>query len=127
MILLDSSIIIEFLRAKRQHALARLDPLNLGLISLVRVEVLHGARDPAQFLAIQKTFSSFLPVVVEDGSWRLAEEMAFQLRSKGITLSLVDVVLAATAMETDSALWTLDRDFEQISKRFPSLRIHHPS
>ncbi|MGH7812490.1 MAG: PIN domain-containing protein [Candidatus Binataceae bacterium] len=44
-------------------------------------------------------------------------------RERGITLSTVDAILAALAIEYQAALFTLDKDFERLA--FSGLRLHY--
>lgn len=47
-----------------------------------------------------------------------------QARGKGVTVSTVDALVAALAIENDAALFTLDNDFNRLG--LTALRLHWP-
>ena len=49
-------------------------------------------------------------------------ELSAQLRRKGLTLPLSDLIIAVTAIEKDSAVFTLDPHF----KKVPNLKLYAP-
>ena len=125
LILVDSSVWIDYLNARRGLAGDELDRLiqegaPLVLTGLVVTEVLQGLRrdhlSVARGLALWPLIEpeGFALYVGAAGLYRAA-------RQRGITLSTVDVVLAALAIEHDADLFTTDSDFEGL--RFAGLKL----
>jgi len=125
--LVDSSVWIDFFSSApgpAGHELKRLiagaEPLALA--GVIVTEVLQGLRrDVAQ-------------VEHQLALWHLVEPEGFETyrnaaflfrvaRSRGVSLTTVDALIAALALENGAVLFTLDRDFARIAG-FTGLRIH---
>ena len=120
MILVDSSVWIDFFNGRDVAAVSRLADLledgsaPLGMADLVLFEVLRGFREEQDFHAARRTLAA-LPVVDiggEDEALRAAQHYR-ALRAQGYTVrSPVDVLLASYCIEHDYALLHSDRDFD---------------
>ena len=120
MILVDSSVWIDFFNGRDVAAVSRLADLledgsaPLGMADLVLFEVLRGFREEQDFHAARRTLAA-LPVVEiggEDEALRAAQHYR-ALRAQGYTVrSPVDVLLASYCIEHDYALLHSDRDFD---------------
>lgn len=122
MILIDSSVWIDFFNGRDLAAVRRLvDLLEDGsapvvMADLVLFEVLRGFREEKDFHAARRTLAA-LPVV-EIGGEALAQRAAEHyraLRAQGRTVrSPIDVLLASYCIENDCALLHSDRDFDAL-------------
>jgi predicted nucleic acid-binding protein len=56
-------------------------------------------------------------------AWTLAGELAHELRPRGETVPLLDVLIAVAAMRSGVSLWTRDLDFERIAGVVPDLEL----
>jgi predicted nucleic acid-binding protein len=120
MILVDSSVWIDFFNGRDVAAVSRLTDLledggaPLGMADLVLFEVLRGFREEQDFHAARRTLAA-LPVVQiggEDEALRAAQHYR-ALRAQGYTVrSPIDVLLASFCIEHDHALLHSDRDFD---------------
>ena len=120
MILVDSSVWIDFFNGREGGAVERLVELledgaaALAMADLVLFEVLRGFRHQQDFLAARRTLGA-LPVL-DIGGERNAVNAAEHyriLRGHGVTVrSPVDVLLASYCIEHDHALLHNDRDFD---------------
>ena len=92
----------------------------LVLTGLVVTEVLQGLKRDVGVVA---RLLAHWPLIEPGGfaAYEAAADIFRQARSRGVTLTTVDAVLAALALEYDAALFTLDRDFERLA--FTGLRI----
>jgi len=54
--------------------------------------------------------------------WGKAGELSSSLRRKGTTIPLMDLIIAARALEHDTEVFTTDPHFEKI----PGLKLHCP-
>ncbi len=122
MILVDSSVWIDFFNGRSGEAVDRLSHLlqdgsaPLAVPDLVLFEVLRGFRHEQDFQAARRSLA-VLPVVEiggEDSALRAAHHSR-ALRAAGVTVhSPVDVLLASYCIEHDHALLHADRDFDAI-------------
>ena len=118
MILVDSSVWIDYLGDVRNPASDRLDNLlgrvALGVPDLVLTEVLQGIRSPSGFERTRQLMLTF-PVVTVGGvevAIRAAENYR-TLRSLGVTIrKTVDTLIATRCLMDGHALLHSDRDFE---------------
>lgn len=66
-----------------------------------------------------------LPFVdLDREAWTRAGELAYELRAQGETTPLLDLLIAVSAVRSDSELWTRDRDFLRVRKALPELRLY---
>lgn len=120
MILVDSSVWIDFFNGRAGDAVKRLADLladgsaPLGMPDLVLFEVLRGFRHEQDFQAARRTLAA-LPVVEIGGQDDVlhAAQHYRALRAGGFTVrSPIDVLLASYCIEHDHALLHADRDFD---------------
>ena len=125
MILVDTSVWIDFLNSAGSAAgdeLERLIDRNAPLVlaGLVVTEVLQGLkRDLEQVTKLLVRW----PLIEPRGfaTYEAAAAIFRQSRVRGLTLSTVDALLAALALENNAALFTLDQDFQRLAV---GLRLH---
>lgn len=127
MILVDTSVWIQALRHRESdeaRELSRLlDDDLVALAAPVRIEILSGAsrRD----LPTLERLLSALPVLYPDRStWKLAASWVDTAARRGERFGLADLLIGAQATESDSSIWSLDRDFERLAK-LALVRLHH--
>jgi predicted nucleic acid-binding protein len=118
MILVDSSVWIDYFNGRRTPAADRLDgllgrePVVAG--DLILVEVLRGFVREADY-RIARKFMASLPVVevLVPGRVALAVEHYRALRRRGITVAkTIDNLIATYCIDTGTALLHSDADFE---------------
>lgn len=129
MVLVDSSAWIEGFRPKgRIEVKSALEGL-LGeqkalWCSPVRLEVLGGARsDEKQKLA--RHFQSLPYRKCTEEDWDRSVALAWKLRSQGLNLPWMDILIAAIAVHDRLRLFTLDKHFELIAQFVP-LHLYRP-
>jgi predicted nucleic acid-binding protein len=126
LILVDTSVWVDFLNSARSPAgdeLERLIGANAPLVvtGLVVTEVLQGLKrdvNPVGDLLAR------WPLIEPTGfaTYEAAAAIFRQARGRGVSLSTVDAVLAALALENDALLFSLDQDFERLT--FTGLELH---
>jgi predicted nucleic acid-binding protein len=109
MIVLDSSVMIDHLRAKEPalRALATANENGERLVCSVvtKVEVLAGMR-PSEEPETRKGFAAVEWIVVDDSIAETAGQLANRyFRSHG-AIDPVDYIIAATAIQLNGILWT---------------------
>jgi predicted nucleic acid-binding protein len=93
------------------------------LPGFVRQEVLSGIKVPAQFEKLRAILRSFPDISLQIADYEAAAESSNACRSKGVTVSVVDALIAAVAIERGWSVFTLDSDFERLSRILP-LKLH---
>lgn len=127
MILVDSSVWIDFFSSSPGRAGKELRRIieeaePFALTGVVVAEVLQGlTRDESrveEYLAMWELLgpSGFSTYREAAAIFRLA-------RSKGITLTTIDTLIAAVAIEHDASLFSLDKDFSRVARITP-LRLY---
>ncbi|MBZ0248594.1 MAG: PIN domain nuclease [Burkholderiales bacterium] len=118
MILVDSSVWIDYFRgvatpqAERLDALLGKEPLAVG--DLIVTEVLQGFASDRDFERARRLLATL--VLVEIGGERIAVQAARNfraLRNRGVTMrKTIDTLIATRCMEGRLALLYSDRDFD---------------
>ena len=131
MILVDTSVWIDFVRGRATDAVARLrELLDRGiaacLTSMIYQEILQGAdsekafRDFCVFFSGQRFLHPVDPVTSHENAARLY----FECRRKGLSIrSTNDCLIAQIAIEQGVSLLHDDRDFESIARVAPALKL----
>ena len=123
MILVDTSVWVEYLRATGSTAAVRLRHLldgELGQIAMcepVAMEILAGAAD-AHLAKLERLVNGLPSLRVEDAvDFRVAAQMYRAARRSGHTIrSINDCLIAAVAMRHGAQLMHRDADFEIIAQ-----------
>ena len=127
MILVDTSVLVPFLRGRQTEA-ARLlagaiaDDVEVFLSPIIVQEVLQGARDDREWRALDVYLSSQAIVHPADGLavHRQAARIYYDCRRRGLTVrSTIDCFIAQLALDHDIALLHDDRDYEAIRRVRP--------
>ncbi len=128
MILVDSSVWIDYFKGTITAQTARLDallgnePLTIGDLTLT--EVLQGFHDDRDFNQARRMLTAL--TVVELGGQDIAIQAAKNfriLRRKGVTVrKTIDTVIATRCIESGYELLHNDRDFDPFSK-YLGLRV----
>lgn len=118
MIVVDSSVWIDFFNGASTPEVERLDgllgvtPLAIG--DLILVEVMQGFRTERDVATARQLFRSLalLPMLGGNNGWKAAEHYR-QLRRKGITVrKTIDGIIATACIEANLPLLFSDRDFQ---------------
>jgi predicted nucleic acid-binding protein len=129
MILIDSSIWIDWLSTRDTPGTQKLDalldtPITLFICDRILQEVLQGVRDDPRAREINKQLDVF--ECLDTGGVELARtsaELFRGFRKKGVTVrGSIDVLIAALCIEHKLSLLHNDRDFDVIAKH-SALRV----
>jgi hypothetical protein len=116
-ILVDTSVWVEFFRGIKSENTARLiseiEHGNVIACSFVFAELMQGARDEAEVKRVSDVMQ-WLPSADERDVAVEAGRLSFQhkLYSKGV--GLLDAVILAAALRGRHELWTLDKRLEEV-------------
>jgi predicted nucleic acid-binding protein len=120
LILVDSSVWIDFFsplpaRAGKElrRMIAHAEPFAIA--GVIVAEILQGlTRDVSQIERYLEMWDILEPRGFS--TYREAAAIFRLARSKGISLSTIDTLIAAIAMEHGTAVFTLDKDFSRIAR-----------
>ncbi|MGD0918891.1 MAG: PIN domain-containing protein [Thermodesulfobacteriota bacterium] len=102
-----------------------LDEDRVAIAGPIFVELFQGARDIEEKQNIRDYAKGLHWLHVTDEHWYKSAELTFQLRRKGITSSIIDVLIAILAMDYQCTLLHKDSDFDHIARN--SSLICYPS
>ncbi len=128
MILVDTSVWIDWLHAGSRPATALLDRLidEVDIVStpVVLQELLQGARGPEHLLELRAHFAQLPQLLPTPGTYAEAGALYARCRWSGITVrSPHDCLIARIAIEGAVPLLQDDRDFGLIARVEPLLRL----
>lgn len=117
MILVDSSVWIAAWRGADDQVVATLSQLveseAAAINPLIRVELLQGAKDAGHQRALQ-TLITPIPILPLEDIWEDVPRYALRWRSRGVTITTIDAIIATQSIATRHALWSLDKVFTRI-------------
>ena len=124
MILVDTSVLIEYLRGKENKNAKRfqlvLDSgIPYGINSFIYQELLQGVRTEDEFTLLKQYLDTqrFYRLRDERESFAQAARIYFDCRRKGIALtSTIDCLIAQTAIDNELFLLHNDSDFDRIAE-----------
>jgi predicted nucleic acid-binding protein len=113
----------EALGAADAETVARLTELlredRVVMLGPIRQELLSGLRIPETFETLRLRLEAFIDVPLERDDHVEAARAFNACRAEGINGSAIDLLLAATAIRHDWAVFTTDRDFEYYARVLP--------
>lgn len=120
MILVDSSVWVDFFSSAPGHAGAELRRMidesePFALTGVVVAEVLQGLTRDAKPIEL---FLAQCDMLEPRGfeTYRQAAAIYRAARARGISLTTIDTLIAAVALEHGAAVFTLDEDFSRIAR-----------
>ena len=128
MILVDSSVWIEYYRAKGDARYKRwvaeaIRQDQAAVNAVVAAEILTFTRDRGQYETVAADFSAFHWTAVDRTVGLRASDLGFRLRRNGVTVPATDLLIFASALEAGAELMHHDGHFASIAKLAPlSLR-----
>jgi predicted nucleic acid-binding protein len=120
--LVDSSFYIDRLRAGEdplEELAAFADDWDILTCGVVRAEVLRGVKHKSAHRHMREAMDCMLYVPTSAGVWHRVEQLAWELDRQGKFMQITDLIIAASALESDAVVVTLDSDF----RRVPGLQI----
>ena len=122
MILVDTSVWIDFFAGRDQPQVAALERLiladeNLALCGIILTEILQGITDDAAFRRVRRYLNPLVMLPMSDTVFVEAANIYRKLRKKGITIRKSnDCIIAATALDHRCELLHNDKDFAPIAE-----------
>jgi len=125
-IVVDTSVWIDFFNRPHSPVTLHLQSLlrnrQVVLVGMVLAEILQGIKNPEEARRVRESLDRLPFLETTRAKWQKAGELSAQLRRKGLTLPLSDLIIAATALQEEVAVFTLDPHF----KKVPTLKLYIP-
>ena len=131
MILVDTTVLINYLKGVENKKVKLFENvikrrLPYGISSYTYLELLQGARDEKEYAELKKYLSTqliYFPAE-ETGTYEEAARLYYELRRQGVTpRSMIDVLIALTALNNELLLLHDDRDFDMFAGKISDLKI----
>jgi predicted nucleic acid-binding protein len=132
MILVDTSVLIDFFKGDDNEAVSLFDEIlkkkiPYGINEFIYQEVLQGTKSIVEYKKLKNYLDTVAFYYLLHGreSYAKAALMNFTCRRSGITVrSTIDILIAETAIENNIFLFHKDSDFDNIAKVVPDLKIY---
>jgi predicted nucleic acid-binding protein len=82
---------------------------------VVLTELLVGSRSDADYARNERQIGQLPSLPITTGTWRDTGRLGYELRRKGISVRLPDLLIAASALEHGATLMHADPDFDRIA------------
>jgi predicted nucleic acid-binding protein len=83
------------------------------VIGLIRQELLCGIKNPAQFARLKEILRSFPDEAIDTFDYEDAAAAGNQCRSRGLAVSVSDMLICAVARSRDWTVFSTDPDFKR--------------
>lgn len=114
----DTCVWIDFLRNRDTTLTQQLEQALLQgevyTCGVVLYELLQGIRTPGEEQQVRLAFDALVMCEAMAKTWVAAAGISSDLRSRGITLPMSDIIIAAVALEHGLTVMTVDQHFQQI-------------
>ncbi len=120
--LVDTSAWVDFFGAERS-AVARVGELLDGgaavICGPILAELLSGTRTSGEYARLRDLAEGLERLPDPEDAWTRVAEYRFALARGGFLVGLIDLLIAATALDAGLTLLTRDRDFQRIRTVVP--------
>ena len=122
-VIVDTSILIDFLKNKAPYAAevaTLITSKRIRTTGVIMAELLQGARTATEEAYVVELLEGIPSIEVTSALWMNAGRLSCSLRRKGMTLPLSDIAIAVLSIEHNLSIFTLDGHFTQI----PGVKLH---
>ena len=123
MILADTTIVVDWLRAPTPRLLQIIQSHQAAICGVTLAEAYAGARTPQDFFDIDNALTVFANISIPDAIWPKLGRNLSALGAKGLTVPLSDALIAAVAIEGDLEVWQHDHHFPDMQKVLSQLKL----
>jgi len=95
------------------------------ILGLIRQELLSGIKTAAQFEKLRAALRAFPDEPIDTADHEAAARASNACRSKGVVVSLVDILICTVASTRGWAIFTTDADFVRYVRLLP-VKLHTP-
>ncbi|MBW3569723.1 MAG: PIN domain-containing protein [Gemmatimonadetes bacterium] len=127
MILVDTSIVIEFARKPTMPVARVVLSRKPAVCGIVLAELYTGVRTDAERTDLEATLRLFGHVPIAEPVWELTGRVSGAMARRGTKIKFQDAAIAATAIHVGLPLWTRDSHFTWVHAEFPELVLFDES
>lgn len=118
LVLIDTCVWIDFFKFQTGplgREVTQLIDSNLAAITgVVIAELLQGLKTETESKRLERLLHSIHYLKTEERDWIKAGQLSQQLRIKGVTLPLTDILIATIAQRHAVSLLTIDKHFQHL-------------
>ena len=120
MILIDTSAWIDYLHDDElmtpvgREVDALMSERRVVTTGMVVAEILQGADDEGDYVGLSRTVGRLPFIEVDKDVWLTAARWSYELKRKGLTTPLSDLVIAAAAVSGGHEVYATDPHFERV-------------
>lgn len=107
MILVDSTVLIDYLRTRDKKLYVMMKTNDGAVCGVIGTEVLHGARGPKHRQRILAALNAPKQIATPEDIWDIVGDNLAMPRGAGITVPFADAVIATVAIENEVELLQL--------------------
>lgn len=126
MVIIDTCVWIEFFKKaeseEKKNAATLIKEGQAMIAGIVLSEIIQGIKIKEKINKLVDAMLALPIIETKLSDWIKCGIIGNQLRSKGITIPLTDILLAAIAMENNFEIYTSDKHFRQID----GLMLYNP-
>src|SRR3989304_6736323 len=126
-VLIDTSVWIGFFRKSGSEVSNRLKDIlveeRAAVTGIISLELQRGAAGETELRFLDRFLGALNYIPTKEESYKKAGLMGYNLSKKGIHVGTVDLLIAQAAIENNIPLYTLDKHFKEIARRFPLLLL----
>ncbi len=119
-ILVDTSVWIDYFKGNDVHFQSKVDEAltncHIYVPKVVLAELIQGAKSEKEIMVIEDFIDAFHIIDQKDDTWLKAGRLSFNMKRKGVTVSIIDCYIAAIADENGCIIFSLDEHFNSIKK-----------
>ena len=123
MVIVDTNILIGFLRHPDEETLRCLQENSVCLCGVVKAELMHGARSSEDCERLSNALECFPCLGMKESDWVNLGRNLYALRSHGVTVPFQDAIIVTIALSNFASVWTNDRHFNMMKTVFPDLKL----
>lgn len=117
-VLIDTCAWIDFFKshtgAMGNRIAELIDANQAAITGVVIAELLQGIKQEQESQRLQILLRSIHYLPTEESDWLTVGQLARQLRSKGLTLPLTDILIAVVAQRSGTPVLTIDKHFQYL-------------
>lgn len=118
MILIDTCAWIDFFKSQTgelgNHVFELIETNQAAITGVVIAELLQGIKNEKESQRLERLLGAIHYLKTEDHDWINAGQLAQQLRVKGLTLPLTDILIATIAQRHHISVLTIDKHFQHL-------------
>ncbi len=119
MILVDTSALIDFFKNKNDKLSKIIENNKICTSDIIIMEYLQGVKSNKEHLIIKEWLLRLPNYKITQETYLFSSQIYRKCRKSGITIRKpIDCLIASIAIKNDLPIYTLDKDFEYISKCF---------